>query len=292
MDRTTGSRSHIGSGGSSAASALRKALLAGTLALTATLSPLADARAQQTTDAPPRGITVIGYGEASAPAETAEIQLIASQEDFGPERAPDPDATPGAEERKAVGPLVAGLIAAGVPKADIAVVVGAVISEFYGPVGAGVARVDIALDNPTPERIDELINAATVGAAEENLFVSPIGVGYDVADCAPLERAARQAAFEDARTRAALQAELMGVRLGDPVAASDVPITVSEVLNAFYGIATPTQLACSPPVPVPSSGSPVSVPPYDPTAEAEVDVYAQLAVTFAIAAEPAATPTS
>lgn len=262
------------------------------LALTAMLSPLAGAQAQQAAEAPARGITVIGYGKSSAPAETAEIQLIASQEEYLPARAPDPDSTPGAREREAVGPLVAGLMAAGVPEEDIEIVVSVVIGGFYGPGGPGVARVDVAVDNPTQERIDELINAATVGAAEEHLLVSQIGVGYGVADCAPLEREARETALDDARTRAELQAELMGVRLGDPVAASDVPVSFPEALDAYYGAYTPTQLACSPPAPVPTSGSPVSVPPFDPTDEAEVNVYAQVAVTFAIEVEAEATPTS
>jgi uncharacterized protein len=266
-------------------------LLACALALTATVGPLAGARAQQAADAPGRGITVIGYGKSSAPAETAEIQLIASQEEYLPPRAPDPDTTPGEQEREAVGPLVEELKAAGVPEEDIEIVVSAVIGGFYGPGGPGVARVDIAVDNPTQERIDELINVATVGAAEENLLVSQIGVGYGVADCAPLEREAREAAFDDARTRAELQAELMGVRLGDPVAASDVPLNFSEALSAYYGPYIPTQLACAPPAPAPTSGSPVSVPPFDPTDEAEVNVYAQVAVTFAIEAETGATPT-
>jgi hypothetical protein len=44
-----------------------------------TVCPLASARALQAADAPARGITVIGYGKSSAPAETAEIQLIASR---------------------------------------------------------------------------------------------------------------------------------------------------------------------------------------------------------------------
>jgi len=292
MDGTTGPRADVGSGGSGIGPALRGALLAGVLALTATVGPLPGARAQQAADAPARGITVIGYGKSSAPAETAEIQLIASQEEYGPPRAPDPDATPGAEEREAVGPLVEGLVAAGVPEADIEIVVSAVIGGFYGPGGPGVARVDVAVDDPTPERIDELITAATIGAAEENLLVSQIGVGYGVADCAPLEREAREAAFDDARTRAELQAELMGVRLGDAVAASDVPVAFAEALSAYYGPYTPTQLACSPPAPVPTGGSPVSVPPFDPTDEAEVNVYAQVAVTFAIEAGTGGTPTA
>ena len=158
----------------------------------------APALAQDAVDTPARGITVIGYGKSSAPAETAELQLLATQEEFGPPRAPDPDATPGAEERESVGTLVEGLQAAGVAEEEIEIVVGTVIGGFYGPGGPGIARVDVAIADPTPERIDELIDAATVGAAEENLVLNQIGVGYGVADCAPLEREARQTALADA----------------------------------------------------------------------------------------------
>ncbi len=243
----------------------------------------APAFAQDAVDTPARGITVIGYGKASAPAESAELQLLATQEEFGPQRAPDPDATPGAEEREPVGTLVEGLQAAGVAEEDIEIVVGTVIGGFYGPGGPGIARVDVAVADPTAERIDELINAAIVGAAEENLVLGQVGVGYGVADCAPLEREARQAALDDARTRAELQADLLGVRLSDPVASSDVPTDLAGAFDAFYGGIAPTQVACAPPAPVPTQGSPVSVPPFDPTDEAEVNVYAQVAYTFEIA---------
>ena len=242
----------------------------------------AGARAQDAAQPPTRGITVIGYGKSSAPAETAELQLVTSQEEYGPPRAPDPDATPGAEEREAVGPVVDGLLAIGVAEEDVEIVVSSVIGGFYGPGGPGIARIDVAVDEPTPERVDELIDAATVGAAEENLVLNLIGVGYAVADCAPLEREARETALEDARTRAALQAELMGVELGEAVAASDVPINVGNAFGAYYGELAPTQVACAPPAPAPTGGSPVSVPPFDPTDEAEVNVYAQVAVTFEI----------
>ncbi len=216
--------------------------------------------------------------------------MVVSQEEFGPPRAPDPEATPGAEEREAVGPMVEGLQAAGVAEEDIEVVVGTVIGAFYGPGGPGLARVDVAVDMPTQERIAELINAGTVGAAEENLVVALVGVGYGVADCAPLERAAREMALNDARTRAELQAELMGVQLGEAVAASDIPINYPAALDAYYGALTPTQLPCSPPAPAPTSSAPVSVPPFDPTDEAEVNVYAQVAVTFAMEEADGATP--
>lgn len=288
MDRTRRWRSVVGTGRRGRAGSRRSALLAVAVALVlgAVLPGLgaevSGAAAQEAAQPPTRGITVIGYGKSSAPAESAELQLVTSQEEFGTPRAPDPDATPGAQEREAVGPLVDGLQAIGVAEEDVEIVVSTVIGGFYGPGGPGVARVDVAVDAPTAERIDELIDAATVGAAEENLILNQIGVGYAVADCAPLEREARETAFEDARTRAELQAEIMGVGLGEAVAASDVPINYGDALSAYYGAFTPTQVPCAPPAPAPTQGSPVSVPPFDPTDEAEVNVYAQVAVTFEI----------
>ncbi len=272
--------------------ALKGVLLAGIFALITTLALPAGALTQGAAQAPTQGITVIGYGKSSAPAETAEIQMVVTQEEFGPARAPDPDATPGAQEREAVGPMVEGLQAAGVAEEDIEVVVGTVIGSFYGPGGPGVARVDVAVDMPTQERIAELIAAGIVGAAEENLVVGLAGVGYGVADCAPLEREAREAALNDARTRAALQAELLEVQLGEAVAASDVPVNYASAFDAFYGALSPTQVSCSPPAPVPTGGSPISVPPFDPTDAAEVNVYAQVAVTFTIDAAAAVLPAS
>lgn len=292
MERTTGSRS-VARWDRRVGPALKGVGLVGSLVLVSAVGVPAGAQTEQAQPAAPaQGITVIGYGKASAPAESAEIQMVVSQEESGPPRAPDPEATPGAEEREAVGPMVEGLQAAGVAEEDITVVVSTVIGGFYGPGGPGVARVDVVVDMPTQERISELISAATVAAAEENLVLSLIGVGYGVGDCAPLEREARETALNDARTRAELQAELMGVQLGEAVAASDVPVNYSQSLSAYYGPLTPTQLPCSPPAPAPTSGSPVSVPPFDPTDEAEVNVYAQVAVTFTIDTEAAATPGS
>jgi uncharacterized protein YggE len=260
------------------------------VALIAALAVPANALTQGAAQAPTQGITVIGYGKSSAPAETAEIQMVATLQEFGGPRPPDPDATPGAQERESVESMVQGLQDVGVAEEDIEVVVGPAIGAFYGPGGPGVARVDVAVEAPTQERITELINAGIVGAAEENLVLSLIGVGYAVADCAPLERDAREAAFNDARTRGELQAELMGLPLGEAVAASDVPINFSQALNTYYGPVTPTQVPCSPPAPAPTGGSPVSVPPFDPTDGAEVNVYAQVAVTFEIGTDAEATP--
>jgi uncharacterized protein YggE len=238
------------------------------------------AAAQDATDVPPRGVTVVGYGLAAAPAETAQLQMVASRLDFAPPRPPDPGATPGAEELEAIGPMVDALTAAGVAEDDIRVVVSPVVGNFYGPGGPGVARVDVNIDEPSPERITELINAGIVGAAEEDLVVQLVGVGYGVADCAPLQREARAAALADAQLRADLQAELIGVELGQITAVADVPVEPGVALSAYYGPTTPTDIGCAPPAPAPTSGSPITVAPFDPTGAAEVTVYAQVAVTY------------
>jgi hypothetical protein len=188
--------------------------------------------------------------------------------------------------------MVQSLIDAGVAEDDIEVIVSPAIGNFYGPGGPGVARVDIAIEQPTPERITELINAGIVGAAQEDLSVQLIGVGYGISDCSVLQRDARSAALADATARAQLQAELMGVSLGNPVAASDVPVDYPAALAAYYGPTTPTDVGCSPPAPAPTAGSPISVPPFDPTGSAEVQVYAQVAVTYDFAGSATATPTA
>ena len=138
------------------------------------------------------------------------------------------------------------------------------------------------MEEPTTERVQELINAAILGAAEEDLFVGQVGVGYEVADCATLERQARQAAIEDARERAELQADLLGVELGDPVASSDRPVDTTGLVE-YFGPAAITGGGCAPPLPRATAGAPVTLPLFDPTTEAEVEVYVQVAITFEIA---------
>ena len=272
--------------------ALRGRVIIGALAVAVVLGAPLAARAQQASDLPVEGLTVIGYGKSSAPAESAEIQLLATYQDYGPPRAPDRNSVPGEAEREAVAPMVEALVAAGVPEEDIEIVVSAAIGVFYGPGGPGVARVDIQLDDPTQEWISELIDAGIIGAAEENLVLGQIGVAYAVADCAPLEREAREIAFADAETRADLQAEVMGVERGGVVASSDLPVA-ADALNAYYGLYVPSQLPCSPPGPAPTTGAPVSAPPFDPTDQAEVNVFVQVAVTFALEdGSSEATPTA
>ncbi len=249
------------------------------LAAVAGLTP-APALAQDAT-APSRGITTIGYGEASAPAESATLQMLITREDYGPPRPPRPSATPGAEERALVTPIVDALVDAGLPEDQIGILISPVVGEYYGPGGLGITRLDITVDEPTQERILELINAAVPVAAQQAVLIGQVGVGYDVADCSALERQAREAAFDNARERAEIQADLLGVALGDPVASNDLPPSEATA-TVYFDRLLSAETGCSPPAPTISQGVAVNLPPFDPSGEAEVEVFAQVAVTFAI----------
>ncbi len=235
-------------------------------------------------------ITTIGYGKASAPAETALLQMLISREDYAPLRAPDPDATPGAAELESVGPVVSSLNDVQVPSEDIEVVVGSVINTYYAPAGRGIAMVEVRIDAPTHERITELIDAATVGAARRGLMVGMIGVGYGVSDCTALEIQAREAALANAWTQGEMQAELMGLALGDPIAATDLPSPSSLANSMYYGLYSPTNSACLPALPAVASGSPITTALYDPTTAVEVSAFAQVSVTFSASPAGSATP--
>lgn len=251
------------------------------LAMVGGLAGWSGAAAQgETTATAGTGVTVIGYGEASAPAESATMQIVISEEDYGPARPPRRGAEPGAEERRLVEPIVAELITAGVPKADIDVLVNPTLGEYFGP-SRGLARLDFEVPEPTAAGVRNLVDAAIVAAAGQGLVVGQVGVGYGVADCRAVERDARAAALEDAAARAEIQAELLGVELGAPTASVDQQL--GQQFDLYYGaFGGGSASGCAPPGPA-VTGAAISVAPYDPAGEAVVDVYAQVAVTYAIA---------
>lgn len=269
--------------------ALTGTLVAALVALTAFTGLSSTAIAQQQGVPPTAGITVIGYGSASVPAETATLQMVISTSNYGSPTVLQPGATPGAQEREDIQPTLDALMAAGVAEDQIDVLISPVQTSYYGPAGPAVARIDVSLDAPTPERIRELVDAATVGAAGERLVLGQVGVGYGVADCAGVDRQAREAALADAGRRGDVQAELLGVTLGDVVSASDLPLNPYTSISPYFGFAL-SQLPCSPDLPSLTDGVSILSPPYDPTAEAVVEVYAQVTVTYAITSDATATP--
>ena len=160
------------------------------------------------------------------------------------------------------------------------------VATYGGPAQA-LLRFDVA--DPSAERITELVNAATVGAAEERLTINGVGVRYEVADCAALERQAREAAIADARSEAQTLAELLNVTPGALLAVDDRSYDQTAAVAPFG--------------PLPVGGCwPVGdqgVLPgayisgaltFDPTQEPVVSVTAQVEMTFALVGEGDATP--
>lgn len=156
------------------------------------------AAAQQTADSA-SGLTVTGYGEASAPAETATLQLAITSDNFAPPQSPPPGSIPGAQERESVAPIVSSLTALGIAEEDIEVIVGPYIANAASFTGPAIAMIRVTVTDPSAETITDVVDAASAGAAEQRLFVGGVDATFDVTDCAALEVQARESAIADAR---------------------------------------------------------------------------------------------
>ena len=138
------------------------------------------------------------------------------------------------------------------------------------------ARLDFEVAQPDPEALTGMITAASDVAAADGLVIRVAGVLYNPDDCAVVEQEAAEAALVDAAEQADQLAELLGVTLGGVVSAST---------NPYFGI-EPEVSGCSGQQ---SSffdssygGLGITVPVFDPSATAEVEVYAVLTVSYEI----------
>lgn len=232
--------------------------------------------------APPSlpGITVLGSGRASAPAETATVVLMLGPAYYYEPKPVEPGApsmTPEMTTEEAIAPVIDALIAAGVPEEDIRLLSNPYSGE-YSPEGTmRSATIAFDLDAPTADGISTILDAAIPVAVEQGYFVNMVGTRYGVADCAPLERQARQSAIDDARAKAELQAELIGVGLGDVVASQD------ELYGSpMYGGEMPTASCADLDAPI-SITTMWNVLPFDPAIEPQVTIQAHVRLTFGIA---------
>ncbi len=243
------------------------------------LASLAPAAAQD----PPvagGGVTVTGYGMASGPAESVQLEFLISDQDTlygGPPLGPQVEATPGAEARETVGAIEAAIAAyEGVESVEVVV---PLFSELFGP--ASVARIMVTVVAPDRDGLTGLVTAVVQAAAADRLLISYVGAMFETSDCATLEGDARQAAFEDARGQAEVQATALGVTLGAVAGSSDV-----EASSIDFGSLGVVGSNCDAVGSASSLGqfSPgATLPRFDPTADSgEVEVYRQVRVTFAI----------
>jgi uncharacterized protein YggE len=262
------------------------------LALTVLFAAPSIALAQPVTTSLP-GITASGMGTASAPAETAFVVISVGSDSYLYAEGSAMD-QPGIEPtvpivtaEEIAAPIVDALVTAGLSVAEIEINSNT-YGGGYGPYGGPqIVFISFELADPTVEGIIELLDPAIAAATSARLFVNMTSVVYGVADCAPLQREAREAAIEDARANAELQADLLDVSLGDVVASREYAF---GAYAPYYG-----------PVPVNTCSSEGVDPKYigmyggpafDPMLPTEVVVQSSVELTFEILPGSTATPAS
>lgn len=238
----------------------------------------------QDTVPPTAGISVIGYGEASAPAEMATVQITITDGNFSGPPIAQPGATPGARERESVAGAVAALVEAGIAEEDIEVFVGPSVTFN----SQAQAILQFPVDAPDNARINELVDASTVAAADESLVVGQVNARFGIEDCDGLISQAREAAISDAREQAEVQADLLGVTIGDVTGSADLP-TTEETDFGYYG---PFLLGstCNPDIASGQGTGLFGAPVYDPSREPEVTARSRIALTFGLENATDATP--
>ncbi len=228
---------------------------------------------QQGTD----GITVQGYGSATADADAAIIEFYFSRDgaasDTGTSRsapgssggaaepAPAPELQEVAQITEAdLQPVIDAIVSTGVARGDIEF-----IAQPYYDKYSSSATLRVNVSNV--DSVDAVVKAATDAAgALSDIVLSGTNVSYTVNNCTALEAAAMRAAVEDANGRVAVFASALGVGFGSIVGAS----------NYSYFGGTPCDPGFSP-GPYPLAGV-----TYAEGQPRQVQVIANIAVTYAI----------
>jgi uncharacterized protein YggE len=236
------------------------------------------------------GITVQGYGTASADADSAIVELyFFANGGGGVEPQPAPDTSSRSSDGStgiAVGepappeggagdslqtvdqiaeaqlqPVIDALVGAGVPREDIEF-----IGQGYYDKYSSSATLRATVSNLSV--LDAAVNAATAAAANLGAIqLSSTNVVYTIADCAALESAATKAAVDDAKERGIAFAQTLGVGIGEITGASNYsysPYGGSACGSAYGG------------------PYPLAVDSTSASGNRTVQVFANVSVTYAI----------
>lgn len=184
---------------------------------------------------PSTGIQATGTGSASAPAQTAHLQiLLGSSASFGMGPMEMAPGTPSIElppagpmgpvslSEEQLGAVIDVIEGAGIGEEAIEVTI-PVYNGFFGPGGPETAEIRATVDQPQGADLVNLVAAIHAAAPESGLTVLYVGARYETADCAALMQQAREAAIADANLRAEGLAQGLGVTLGELVQASELP---------------------------------------------------------------------
>jgi hypothetical protein len=239
--------------------------------------------------APPQGITVLGRGEASAPADTTTFRMTLSNPLFGamPVEGWQPFTTPEAGDAGQAGSVVDSLVGIGIPEADITVVTPPYLgNNQFGPYGPALSLIEFTITDPDANRIKEIVDAANAGAGESQLMVGDVLLVHTISDCDALYYQAVTAAFDDARDRATRQADALGLTVGDVTASRDSGLLLSP--DPSSGLAANGTCTYIPANAI--TFGPYGPTPYNILSDPEVRLTVGLEVTFEIEDGAPSTP--
>jgi uncharacterized protein YggE len=221
------------------------------------------------------GLTVTGYGMASANADSAILELYFSTTSAYPRPATGSDgtsssgSTPGSQTTPTttgiseadLQPVIDALVAAGVDRSDIEYIGGSYYDPYYASATLRVTVKDIG-------KLGDLMKAASDSAAGlTNVYLQGNYVSYTISDCSALEGSAMAEAAKDADARSKALATAVSVTRGPIKGAS------SDAYSPFGGT------ACSGGYVGPY---PVGGVTYSEGQPSQVQVYATVSVTYAI----------
>ena len=211
------------------------------------------------------GITVIGYGDATAKPEEVMIRLTIGQGEFGGFSSADTVRLQIIDKAE-LQPVIEALKKEGVDEGSIST--NTLVNSPYG-FGGGSAQISFRWNKP--DNLKSLFDVAEDTVRQETDHgLQNVEVLFTVKDCQPLEEKAWSAALEDSRRRAERLADLAGLELGNVVAISEAASPAS-IYGAASGCAALKEL---PSLDFASSSGTNSA------SEVEVDVSLQL--TFAL----------
>ncbi len=233
-------------------------------------------------------LVATGFGRATAPAETATLQLVIvpSGDQFnGSGFQPTPQASPETGDTGIAAPVVDAVVDQGVNPDMISVVVSPVYgsSSFYGGSASTGFQIDIHLSEPSADFLAAVMTAAYAAASDNRLYVAAQGIDYGVSDCDALEQEARNAAIDDARRQAEQQATALNAELGNLVNVSDAPPGAAVLASCETRVSGSVAAIDNPYVFNPT-GLTLEAPAYDPAGVPEAATAFRVELTYVLVA--------
>jgi uncharacterized protein YggE len=179
------------------------------------------------------GLTVTGYGLASANADSALLELYFSTSSAYPrpdtggssQSSTTPSTPTSAISEKDLQPVIDALMGAGVARADIEYIGGSYYDPYYASATLRVTVRDVS-------KLGDFVKAATdASAGLSDVYLQGSYINYTMSDCSALESAALREAVSDADARSTALASALSVSRGAIKGASN------EAYSPFGGTA-------------------------------------------------------